>query len=94
VQVREASPQGQREKKQDYLRIDAENLFGRNIAAHVVRLMDPSPTLEQLVIDAGFTPPGLVAETAQNPSTSFPDTVERENGKGKCQTLSEDHLLR
>jgi hypothetical protein len=39
------------------------------MAAYVMCLMNLSPTLEQLAIDAGFAPPGLVAETAQNPST-------------------------
>jgi hypothetical protein len=63
------------------------------MAAHVMCLMDLSPTLEQLATDAGFAPPGLVAEMAQNPSTSFHDTVEQEKGKGKCQTLLKDHLL-
>jgi hypothetical protein len=89
VAVEEESATGLEETETGLSLIDAENLFDRNMAAHVMCLMDLSPTLEQLAIDAGFAPPGLVTETAQNPSTSFsfPDTVEqgkeKEKGKGK-----------
>jgi hypothetical protein len=87
VAAEEESTTGLEEAGTGLSLIDAENSFDKNMAAHVMCLMDLSPTLEQLAIDADFAPPGLVVEAAQNPSTLFPEKVEEEKEKGKASDL-------